>query len=89
MKYFYYYLIIINLLSFFMMYYDKRQAVKHGFRVPEARIFLMAFILGGPGVLLGMHYFRHKTKHIKFVYGIPLIIIGELIIGVMIFKHLL
>lgn len=79
MKYFIYYLIIINLISFFTMNYDKNQARKHQWRVPEGRIFLLALILGGPGVLLGMYLFRHKTKHAKFLFGIPTIIILEVI----------
>lgn len=81
MKFIVYYLIIINIISFFTMGYDKKQAKIHGWRIPEARIFLLAVILGGPGVLFGMIAFRHKTKHHKFVYGIPCIIIIEVIVA--------
>lgn len=77
MRFFIYYLVIVNVISFVTMGYDKKQAKKHGWRVPEARIFMLAALLGGPGVLLGMGIYRHKTKHNKFVYGIPAIVIIE------------
>ena len=70
-----YYILIINLYGIIIMYYDKRKSRKNQWRVPEARIFLIAFILGSPGVLLGMYLFRHKTKHMKFILGIPIILV--------------
>ena len=30
-----------------------------------------------PGVWAGMYLFRHKTKHVSFVLGIPLILIVQ------------
>ncbi len=80
MRFFIYYLVVINSISFVTMWYDKKQAKKHGWRVPEARIFMLAALLGGPGVLFGMFIFRHKTKHLKFLFGIPCIIFLQAII---------
>lgn len=80
MELFYYYLIAANIVSFITMLYDKRQARKHLWRVPEARLFILALLLGSPGILLGMYIFRHKTKHAKFVIGIPVILIAQLLI---------
>lgn len=63
------YLIIINVLSFIVMGFDKDRARKHLWRVPERILFLLAIIGGSIGSILGMYYFRHKTKHPRFVFG--------------------
>ncbi|GGF86770.1 DUF1294 domain-containing protein [Paenibacillus abyssi] len=70
-----FYLLLINIVSFSMMRYDKRQAVKHGRRVPEKQLFVIAAIGGALGAWLGMRIWRHKTKHNSFVYGIPALFI--------------
>ncbi|WP_411679532.1 DUF1294 domain-containing protein [Clostridium thailandense] len=75
MKILLYYILIINLYGILIMYYDKNKSIKKQWRVPEARIFLISFILGSLGVILGMYLFRHKTKHMKFTLGVPLIFI--------------
>ncbi|MBV7273124.1 DUF1294 domain-containing protein [Clostridiaceae bacterium UIB06] len=75
MKILLYYILIINLYGILIMYCDKNKSIKKQWRVPEARIFLISFILGSLGVILGMYLFRHKTKHMKFTLGIPLIFI--------------
>jgi uncharacterized membrane protein YsdA (DUF1294 family) len=63
------YLIIINVISFIVMGFDKNRARKHLWRVPERILFLVAIIGGSIGSILGMYYFRHKTKHPRFVFG--------------------
>ncbi len=78
MKILFYYILLINLYGVIVMYYDKSKSIKHQWRVPESRIFLISLILGSLGVFLGMHLFRHKTKHKKFTIGIPLILIIQL-----------
>ena len=69
------YFFIINLFAIFLMKYDKVKAINNQFRVSEKTLFLIALILGGIGIYIGMYLFRHKTKHVKFTIGIPLIII--------------
>jgi uncharacterized membrane protein YsdA (DUF1294 family) len=81
------YVIIISIISFFTMYRDKQLAIKHKWRVPEATLFLLAAALGSIGILLGMKVFRHKTKHIKFILGIPFILVLQLVILYFIGKH--
>jgi uncharacterized membrane protein YsdA (DUF1294 family) len=71
------YLIVLNLLGFGIMGYDKRKAKQHGYRVSEATLFTVAAIGGSIGSLLGMVLFRHKTKHIKFTIGMPLILLAQ------------
>lgn len=79
-KIFLYYCIIINILSFIIMYIDKRKAREHKWRIPEGRLFLLAALFGSIGVLAGMRVFRHKTKHMKFIIGIPCIIIIQILV---------
>lgn len=69
------YFFIINLFAIFLMKYDKVKAINNQYRVSEKTLFLIALILGGVGIYIGMYLFRHKTKHVKFTVGIPLIII--------------
>ncbi len=71
------YLIIISLALFVTMGADKACAKAHRRRVPENTLFLLALVGGGAGGVLGMLAFRHKTRHIAFVLGFPLISIAE------------
>lgn len=68
------YMLAINVVGFFSMYLDKRKARKKLWRIPEATLFLIAIIGGSIGSLIGMHVFRHKTRHWYFVFGISFIL---------------
>lgn len=74
------YLVLINIFGIFIMYDDKKKARKGYWRIPEQRLFIVALLFGSLGILAGMKLFRHKTRHFKFVYGIPLILILQVFI---------
>ena len=74
------YFMIINLVGFVMMCADKQLAIHHKNRVPEKVLFLIAIIGGSLGGILGMYAFRHKTKHVSFVIGMPVILIIQLVL---------
>ena len=74
-------LIVMNLISFGLMAYDKRCAAKGKWRVPERTLFLAAALFGGLGGVLGMQLLRHKTRHWYFVYGMPAILLLQLLIA--------
>jgi len=80
MKLFLYYILAINLYGIFAMYSDKKKSRKGGWRTPENTLFTIAAAFGALGILLGMRLFRHKTKHNKFVIGIPVILVVQLFI---------
>ena len=84
MKYILIYLLIVNALGFFLMLIDKYKAKKNLWRIPEATLFLVAAVGGSIGSLLGMYTFRHKTKHIKFTLGMPLILALQILAVVLI-----
>jgi uncharacterized membrane protein YsdA (DUF1294 family) len=65
------YLALVNVIGFTMMGYDKSKAKQGGLRVPEKRLFGFAAAGGALGIWLGSRAFRHKTKHISFSIGLP------------------
>lgn len=78
------YLLIINAAGLILMLADKIKAKKHLWRIPEATLFLTAVLGGSAGCLLGMYAFRHKTKHLKFTLGMPLILVAQIVICILI-----
>ena len=79
MKYFLLYLLLINAIAFLLMLADKRKARKNRWRIPERTLIGSAVLGGSIGAFLGMHLFRHKTRHPKFALGIPAIFAAQLI----------
>ncbi|KQL32885.1 hypothetical protein AN960_23235 [Bacillus sp. FJAT-25509] len=78
--YFMFYLVIINIISFAIMGIDKSRAKRKAWRIPERILFLFAIIGGSIGSILGMYYFRHKTKHPKFVFGYWIILFIQFVV---------
>ena len=74
------YLLIINAAAFLLMLADKHKARKKLRRVPEATLLGTAAIGGSIGALMGMYLVRHKTKHLKFTVGIPVILALQIIL---------
>ena len=79
------YLLVMNLVTFFVFGFDKWKAKykeKHetARRVPERTLFLLAAIGGSVGALLGMRVWHHKTLHKSFRFGIPAILILQIVI---------
>jgi len=83
------YLTVINLAAFIMYGLDKQKAVRHKWRISERVLICVAAFGGSVGALLGMRVFHHKTKHMKFVIGVPAIIIIQVIAAVLVLKVLL
>jgi len=72
------YLIIVNMICLLLFLVDKKRAQSGRYRIRERDLFLWALAGGAPGGLLGMYLFRHKTRHLKFKFGFPLIILLQL-----------
>ena len=79
MKLFQIYLLLINALTFLLMLIDKYKAKKNLWRIRESTLLLIAAIGGSIGALAGMYTFRHKTKHLKFTLGIPVILVLQIV----------
>ena len=75
-----YYLIVINILTFAVYGIDKWKAKQGSWRISEATLLMLAVIGGTIGALLGMQVWRHKTMHKKFKYGLPLILLAQIVL---------
>ena len=71
------YLGVVSVLSVAVCLYDKLFSKLNNvnFRVPEKSLFLLSALGGSVAMFLCMLIFRHKTKHAKFMLGIPVIIL--------------
>ncbi len=74
------YLLGVNLVGFLLMGADKKKARKKTWRIPEATLFWVALLGGSVGSILGMQIFRHKTKHRSFVFGMPAILVLQILL---------
>ena len=72
------YLVIINVVTFFMYGIDKWNAKKSKMRIRETALLGLAVLGGSVGAWLGMKVWHHKTKHKKFKYGLPLILLAQI-----------
>lgn len=65
------YFCCINLIAFIAFGIDKRRARKNKWRIPELTLIMLAAIGGSAGALIGMFFWHHKTKKLKFLLAIP------------------
>ncbi len=79
------YLLLINAAGFLIMRIDKQRARKNKWRIPERTLMALAILGGSLGILGGMYAFRHKTKHMKFTLGVPIILALQILTAVVIF----
>ena len=74
MKYALIYLAVISLIAITVTVADKSKARRNKWRVPEAALLGISALGGSVAMFVTMLLIRHKTKHVKFMLGIPLII---------------
>ena len=75
-----YLLVVINVVTFFMYGIDKWKARKAKWRIREAALLGLAVLGGSVGAWIGMRVWHHKTLHKKFRYGVPAIIVIQLLL---------
>ena len=68
------YLAVISLVSVITTAWDKFCAKRDMWRVPEKTLIIMSILGGSVAMYVTMKTIRHKTKHPKFMVGIPVII---------------
>ncbi|WP_295716005.1 DUF1294 domain-containing protein [uncultured Mitsuokella sp.] len=68
------YFAIINAVAIAVYSWDKLCAIHKWWRVPALTLLGLAAIGGSVGALVAMKLFHHKTLHLKFKYGVPLIL---------------
>ena len=74
------YTLVINIIAILITGYDKLCAKKHSWRVKERTLMLVSVLGGSIGMYITMQLIRHKTRHFKFMVGIPLIMILQIIL---------
>ena len=68
------YFVVISLVAAVMTVADKVFAKKGMWRIPEATLMLVGLLGGALAMFITMRTIRHKTKHKKFMIGLPLMI---------------
>ena len=76
MEYILIYFAVISVITAIVTIYDKKAAKSRPKnRVPEKVLFLLAILGGSVAEYLTMLKIRHKTKHKRFMIGLPFIIV--------------
>ena len=68
------YFAVMNLIGFLLMGIDKQFAIHKKRRVPEKNLWIISILGGCLGAMFGMNLYRHKTKHIQFQFGLPMLV---------------
>ena len=71
------YIAVISLVSIIVCIYDKKISKKNRveLRTPEKTLLILSALGGSVAMFITMLLIRHKTKHVKFMLGIPVIIV--------------
>ena len=72
------YLGVISIVGFILPAVDKINAQQGKWRISEKSLFIVSIIGGSVAMYISMRLFHHKTKHKRFMIGIPLIIVLQL-----------
>ena len=80
------YLIVVNISAVAVYGWDKLSAKQGRQRVPENLLLLLALLGGSVGAMAAMTFFRHKTRHLKFIYGVPMIFVLQ--IAALVYLHM-
>ena len=75
-----FYLTTINIVAFLIYGIDKWKAKRSKWRISEATLLVLAVMGGSIGAWLGMKTWHHKTLHKKFRFGVPLILIAQILL---------
>lgn len=89
-KIFLIYLAAISLISVIVCCYDKF-AAKHNprHRTRERTLLLLSALGGSVAMFITMQIIRHKTKHVKFMLGIPVIMVLQAALALFLFWKVL
>lgn len=75
-----FYSLLINAINFLLFGIDKKRARKREWRIPESALLFISLLGGALGGLIGMNFYKHKTKKMKFNIAMPVILILNIII---------
>ncbi len=79
------YVVVINVMSIFATIIDKRKAKKNKWRIQESTLLFLAVLGGSLSMYITMFLVKHKTKKIKFLVGIPIIMVLQIMLFISIY----
>lgn len=76
------YIAVVSLCSIVVCIYDKKISKRNNvkLRIPEKSLFIWSAVGGSVAMYITMHLIRHKTKHVSFMVGIPVIMILQAVL---------
>ena len=83
------YLFLISVAAVIITVYDKRAAKMHRKRIPEYVLLLVGLMGGALAMFLTMLIIHHKTRHRKFMFGLPIefLIHGLILAGLFLYNR--
>lgn len=81
------YLALVNLTAFASFGWDKRCAISGDRRIPEKTLLGLALIGGAFGAVAAQQTFRHKTRKEPFRTLLWLILAGQAVFALVLFRH--
>lgn len=83
-EYVYYYFFVINIVAILVTFYDKMASKYYTKNRVRENVLMLISVLGGSVFMyITMKMIRHKTRHAKFMIGIPVIIIIQILSGIL------
>ena len=82
------YILIISVIGWILPIVDKKRAKKNEWRIKEQTLFIVSILGGSLAMYASMKKYRHKTKHKRFMIGIPAIIVMQLIIIILVVYYI-
>lgn len=80
-------LTVVNAVAFIMYGIDKYRARNGKWRIPEATLLMLAVVGGSVGAWLGMKAWHHKIRHRKFRYGVPAILLLQIVVATLLYVN--
>lgn len=81
----FFYFIIISAVGIYMTIKDKSASRFRGKRVPETNLMIVGFLGAAFPMFLTMNIIHHKTKHPKFMVGLPVAVALHIILVIVVF----
>ncbi len=80
-------LTVVNAVAFMVYGIDKCRARNGKWRIPEATLLMLTVVGGSVGAWLGMKAWHHKTRHMKFRYGVPVILLLQIVVATLLYVN--
>lgn len=80
-------LTVVNAVAFIVYGIDKYRARNGKWRIPEATLLMLAVVGGSVGAWLGMKAWHHKIRHRKFRYGVPAILLLQIVVATLLYVN--